>query len=58
MPTLYQQIGNKFLAELKKSKDVSSKKLEALGQLFADGNKLKADDLVKIFSDAEADEVK
>jgi hypothetical protein len=58
MPTLYQQIGDKFLAELEKSKDVSSKKLEALRQLFADGNKLKADDLVKIFSNTQEDEVK
>jgi hypothetical protein len=58
MATLYQQIGEKFLAELNKSKDVSAKKLEALRPLFADGKKLKADDLVKIFNSAEDDEVK
>lgn len=58
MATLYQQIGEKFLAELKKSRDVSAKKLEALRPLFADGKKLKADDLVKIFNSAEDDEVK
>lgn len=58
MATLYQQIGKKFLVELKKSKDVSAKKLEALQPLFADGKKLKADDLVKIFTSAEDDEVK
>jgi hypothetical protein len=58
MATLYQQIGEKFLAELKKSKDVGAKKLEALRPLFAEGKKLKADDLVKIFNSAEEDEVK
>jgi hypothetical protein len=58
MPNLYQQIGEKFLAELEKSKDISPKKLAALRPLFADGKKLKADDLVKIFTSSEDDEVK
>jgi len=58
MNTLYQQIGEKFLAELEKSKDVSPKRLEALRPLFANGKKLKPDDLVKIFASAEEDEVK
>jgi hypothetical protein len=58
MTTLYQQIGEKFLAELEKSKDVGPQKLGALRPLFADGKKLKVDDLVKIFTSAEADEVK
>jgi hypothetical protein len=58
MTTLYQQIGEKFLAELEKSKDVSSQRLEALRPLFAEGKKLKPDDLVKIFTSAEEDEVK
>ncbi len=58
MTTLYQQIGEKFLAELANSKDVSPQKLEALKPLFADGKKLKPDDLVKIFTSAEEDEVK
>ena len=58
MPTLYQQIGEKFLAELAKSKDVSAKKLDALRPLFVDGKKLKADDLVNIFTSGEDDEVK
>ena len=57
MTTLYQ-IGEKFLAELADSKDVSPQKLEALKPLFADGKKLKPDDLVKIFTSAEEDEVK
>jgi hypothetical protein len=58
MSTLYRQIGEKFLAELQKSKDVSEKKLKALRELMADGAKLKADDLVKIFTSAENDEIK
>ena len=58
MTTLYQQIGEKFLAELGKSPDVSPEKLEALRPLFADSKKVKADDLVKIFSSDREDEVK
>ena len=58
MTTLYQQIGDKFLAELSNSKDVSAQKLKALRPLFAEGQKLKPDDLVKIFTSAEEDEVK
>jgi hypothetical protein len=49
MTTLYQQIGEKILAELEKSKDVSSQRLEALRPLFAEGKKVRPDDLVKIF---------
>jgi hypothetical protein len=41
MTTLYEQTGEKFLAELEKSKDVSLKKVEALRPLFAGGKKLK-----------------
>jgi hypothetical protein len=58
MKTPYEQIGEKFLAELEKSKDVSLKKVEALRLLFAGGKKLKADDLVKIFASAEEDDIK
>jgi hypothetical protein len=58
MATLQQQIADKFLAELGKSKDVSVKKLDELKLLFVDGKKLKVEDLVKIFTSAEDDEVK
>ena len=58
MKTLYQQIGEKLLAELEKSKEVSPQMLEALRPLFAEGKKLKPDDLVKIFTSAEEDGVK
>lgn len=58
MTTLYQQIGEKFLAELGKSKGVSAKQLDELKPLFAAGKKLRVEDLVKIFTSAEDDEVK
>jgi hypothetical protein len=58
MTTLYRQIGEKFLAELEKSKDVGAQKLAALRPLFAEGKKLKPDDLIKIFTSAEEDEIK
>jgi hypothetical protein len=40
MTTLYLQIGEKFLAELEKSKNVSLKKVESLRPPFADGKKI------------------
>ena len=50
MATLQQQIAEKFLAKLAESKQVDAEKIEQLGQLLADGKKVKADDFVKIFS--------
>jgi hypothetical protein len=58
MSTLYQQIGDKFLSELGKSKDISARKIDALRPLLISGNKLKVEDLVKIFASSEDDEVK
>ena len=58
MRTLFQQISETFLMELEKSKDVSPQKVAGLRPLFAGGNKLKADDLVKLFTSADEDEVK
>jgi len=50
MATLQQQIADKFLAKLAKSKDVDAGKIDELKKLLADPKKLKADDFVKIFS--------
>ena len=58
MSSLYQEIGEKFLNELAKCKDVSEGKLKALRELLANGKKLKVDDLVSIFTSTEDDEVK
>lgn len=49
MPTLQQQIAEKFLGRLAESKDIDGVKIEQLRILLADGKKLKADDLVKVF---------
>ena len=50
MATLQKQIANKFLSKLVESKDVDAEKIDQLRTLLADTKKLKADDLVKIFS--------
>jgi len=50
MPTLQQQIAEKFLAKLAGSKDVDAEKIDQLRGLLAGGKKPKADDFVKIFS--------
>lgn len=50
MATLQQQIAEKFLAKLAESKDVDAERIDQLRKLLADSKKLKADDLVKLFS--------
>jgi hypothetical protein len=58
MSTLQQQIVEKFLAKLEESKQFNSSKIERLGKLFRESKKPKADDLVKIFSQAPEEDVK
>jgi hypothetical protein len=50
MATLHQQITEKFLAKLAESNDVDCERLSQLRILLAGGKKVKADDLVKVFS--------
>jgi hypothetical protein len=50
MPTLQQQIAEKFLAALTKDKNFDAAKIESLRWLLVDGKKPKAEDLVAIFS--------
>ena len=50
MATLQKTIADKFLAKLAERKDVDAESIERLRSLLADGKKLKADDLGKIFS--------
>jgi hypothetical protein len=50
MATLQQQIVEKFLTKLAKSKDVDAGSIEQLRILLAENKKIKPDDLVKIFS--------
>jgi hypothetical protein len=50
MATLQQQIAEKFLTKLAKSKKVDGDKMDLLRTVLADSKKLKADEFVKIFS--------
>jgi len=50
MATLQQKIADKFLAKLTESKDVDAESIDQLRNLLAESKKLKADDIVKIFS--------
>lgn len=58
MATLQQQIAEKFLAKLARSKDVDAEQLDQLRGLLADSKKLKADDFVKTFSLAAGGDLK
>jgi hypothetical protein len=50
MPTLQEQIAEKFLAELAHSKDVDAEKIDQLRTLLSNSKRPKADDFVKIFT--------
>jgi hypothetical protein len=50
MPTLQQEIADKFLAKLAESKDIDAEKIDQVRTLLANSKKPKADDFVQIFS--------
>jgi hypothetical protein len=50
MPTLQQQIAEKFLLKLAESDEVDAAKIEQLRLLLSDNKKAKSDDFVKIFT--------
>ena len=50
MPTIQQQIVEKFLAKLAKSGSVDVAKTDGLRALLSSGKKPKVDELVRIFS--------
>jgi hypothetical protein len=56
--TLQQQIVAKFLAKLTESKGVEAEIIDQLRILLADNKKLKADDLVKVFSQPAGGDLK
>ena len=58
MPTLQQQIAEKFLAKLAESKDMDAGRIEPLRILLSNSKKLKADDLVKAFLQPAGGDVK
>ena len=58
MAKLQQEIADIFLKKLKDSPDISSTILDQLRELFSSGKKLRADDLVKVFSPPSGGDVK
>jgi hypothetical protein len=50
MPTLQEQIAEKFLAKLADSKDVDAEKIDQLRTLLSSSKRPKADDFVKVFT--------
>ena len=50
MPTLQEQIAEKFLAKLAECKDIDSEKIDQLRTLLANSKRPKTDDFVKIFT--------
>ena len=58
MATLQKIIADKFIAKLAESKDVDAESIERLRSLLAGGKKLKAEDLVKIFSTPAGGQIK
>ena len=58
LPTLQQQIAEKFLTKLAESKAMDVDRIDQLRSLLADNKKLKADDLVKIFAQPAGGDLK
>lgn len=57
MPTLQQQIADKFLAKIAESKDLDSETIDQLRTLLAVGKKPKADEIVKIFQHPDGGDI-
>lgn len=58
MPTLQQQIADKFLAQLAESKEISSEKIEKIRSAIAAQKKPKADDFIRIFTEPDHGDIK
>jgi hypothetical protein len=58
MPTLQQQVVDKFLARLAESGTLDSDRIDQLRTLLTGNKKIKADDLVKLFSQPIGNDVK
>jgi hypothetical protein len=58
MVTLYQKIGEEFIARLANRKEIDSKMVERLGVLITSGKKLRVQDLVTVFAGSDENEVK
>jgi len=57
MPTLQQLIAEKFLNRLKEGQVLDKQALKQLSNLLGAGKKIKADDLVKVFTSPSGGEV-
>ena len=58
MPTLQQQIAEKFLAKLAGSKDLHSETVDQLRTLLSSGKKPKVDEIVKVFQHPGGSDIK
>ena len=58
MPTLQQQIADKFLAKLAQSKGMKAERIDQLRVLLFRSKKPKAEDLVKVFLQPAGGDVK
>jgi hypothetical protein len=58
MAKLQNEIAGSFLEKLEESPDVTPEMVAALRELLSAGKKLKADDLVKVFSPSPGGDVK
>ncbi len=57
MPTLQRLIAEKFLVRMKEGQVLDEQALKQLSDLFGAGKKIKADDLVKVFTSPPGGEV-
>ena len=58
MPTLQQQIAEKFLSKLAESDEVDTAKIEKLRVLLSEHKRPKADDFLKIFTTPAGEDLK
>ena len=58
MPTLQQQVADKFLAKLSESGALDADRIDQFRTLLAGNKKIKADDLVRLFSQPVGNDVK
>ncbi len=57
MPTLQQQIAEKFLAQLGNSMEISVEKIEKLRAILTATKKPKPDDFVRIFTEPDQGDI-
>jgi hypothetical protein len=58
MPTLQQQVAEKFLTKLAEAGTLEPERIEQFRGLLASGKKVKAEELVKLFSSPAGGDIK